>query len=97
MFFHIVDELRPTLMKKNRKYINAILVEIYVSCVIYKLAHGCNFLICNELFTIGKSITSLVLHRFFDAVYVVFKKLISWPMGVDVFSLESFQNMVWFA
>jgi hypothetical protein len=97
MLFHIVDELRPTLMKKNRKYINAILVEIYVSCVIYKLAHGCNFLICNELFTIGKSITSLVLHRFFDAVNVVFKKLISWPMGVDVFSLESFQNMVWFA
>ncbi len=84
-------------MKKNRKYINAILVEIYVSCVIYKLAHGYNFLICNELFTIGKSITSLVLHIFFDAVNVVFKKLISWPMGVDVFSLESFQNMVWFA
>jgi hypothetical protein len=50
MLFHIVDELRPTLMKKNTKYINAILVEIYVSCVIYKLAHDCNFLIYNELF-----------------------------------------------
>ncbi len=84
MFFHIVDELRPTLMKKNTKYKNAILVEICVSCVIYKLVHGCNFLICNESFIIGKSITSLVLHEFVDAVNVVFKKLISWPMGTEM-------------
>jgi len=87
MLFHIVDELRPTLMKKNTKYINAILVEIYVSCVIYKLVHGYNFLICNELFTIGKSITSLVLHEFVDAVNVVFKKLISRLMGVEMCSV----------
>jgi hypothetical protein len=55
LLFHIVNELRPTLMKKNTKYINAILVEIHVSCVIYKLVHGCNFLICSKLFAIGKS------------------------------------------
>lgn len=87
MLFHTVDELKPTLMKKNTKYKNAILVEICVSCVIYKLVHACNFLICNELFIIGKSITSLVLHEFVDAINVVFKKLISWPMGAELCSI----------
>jgi hypothetical protein len=43
MLFYIVDELTPTLMKKNTKYKNAILVEICMSCVIYKFAHGYNF------------------------------------------------------
>ncbi len=85
MLFHIADELRPTLMKKNTKYKNGIHVEICVSCVIYKLAHGCNFLICNELFIIGKFITSLVLHEFVDAVNVVFNKLISWPTSAKMY------------
>jgi hypothetical protein len=48
MFFHITNELKPTLMKKNTKYINAIPMEICVSCVIYKLVHGFNFLIYSE-------------------------------------------------
>jgi hypothetical protein len=55
-----------------------------VSCVIYKLAHGYNFLICSKLFAIGKSIVSLVLHEFFALVNIVFRKLISWPVGVDM-------------
>jgi hypothetical protein len=34
-----------------------------MSCAIYKLAHGANFLICSKLFAIGKSTTTLVLHE----------------------------------
>jgi hypothetical protein len=38
MFFHIANELRPTLMKKNRKYINAIPMEIRMSCYLQACA-----------------------------------------------------------
>ncbi len=61
--FQIAHRLKPTLLK-NTKCIKAIHVEIYVSCVIYKLEHGYNFLICSKLFAIVKSIISLVLHEF---------------------------------
>ncbi len=52
--------------------------------VIYTLTHGANFLICNELFAIGKSIMSLVLCEFFVSMNVVFRKFISWPIGVEL-------------
>ncbi len=55
-----------------------------MSCVIYKLAHNYNFLICSKLFAIGKSIVSLVLHEFVALVNTIFRKLISWPMGADM-------------
>jgi hypothetical protein len=50
-----------------------------MSCVLYKLADGINFLVCNELFAIGKSTFSLVLHGFVEAVNITFRKSISWP------------------
>ncbi len=59
-------------------------MEIHVSCVIYKFAHDYNFLICNELFAIRKFTVSLVLHEFVVVMNIVFKKLISLPMGVDM-------------
>jgi hypothetical protein len=54
-----------------------------MTCAIYTLAHGANFLICNKLFAIGKS-TTLVLHEVVDVMNVIFKKLISWPNGVEI-------------
>jgi hypothetical protein len=47
-----------------------------MSCTMYKLAHGANFLVCNEVFAIRKSIISKVLHEFVVAMNVVFKNLI---------------------
>jgi hypothetical protein len=85
--FHITDKLKPTLMKKNTKYKYAILVEIHVSCVVYKFVHGCNFLIYSKLVAIGKFTISLVPHEFVDAVNVVFRKLISWLVGVEMCSI----------
>jgi len=48
------------------------------STTIKKLAHGYNFIICNELFAIREPILSLVLHEFVVVVNVLFTKLISW-------------------
>jgi hypothetical protein len=77
--FRIVNQLWPMLMKKNTHYQNVIPMEIQVLCAIYKLAHGVNFLICNELFVIGKSIVSLMLHEFVEVANITFKKLILCP------------------
>jgi hypothetical protein len=56
-------------------------MEIHVSCVIYKLVHGYNFLICIQLFAIEKFIVSLVLHEFVAIINIYFWKLISWLVG----------------
>jgi hypothetical protein len=77
-FFKIVDNLKPTFLKQNTKYQKAIYLEIHLSCVIYKLAHCCNFLICNEMFTIKKFPLSLVFHEFVVTVNLVIKRLIFW-------------------
>jgi len=69
---------------KNTKCIKAIHVEIRVSCVIYKLAHGYNFVIFIKLFAIGKSIVSLVLHEFVTVMNIVFWKLISWLVEANM-------------
>jgi hypothetical protein len=55
-FFKIIENLKPTLSKQNTKYQNIIIDETRACCFIYKLAHGVNFLIYNELFAIKKSI-----------------------------------------
>ncbi len=41
-----------------------------------------NFLTCNELFALGKSIVSVILHEFVYAFNIVYKSLIFWPQGV---------------
>jgi hypothetical protein len=83
-FFKIIDKLQSTLVKQNIKYYRSIPIEIRVSCVIYKLAHGYNFLICNKLFMIGKSTVSLILHEFVVAFNLTFSKLVSWLKGPEM-------------
>lgn len=68
-------------MKTHTKHRKVVLVEIWISCVIYKVVHGVNVLICNELFIVGESIVSLVLHEFVSIVNHVCKNLICWPKG----------------
>jgi hypothetical protein len=53
-----------------------------MASVIYKKIHGSNLLTCDELFTIGKSIIRLVLYEVVKIMNnMVFKNLITWPMG----------------
>jgi len=64
-----------------------------VLCAIYKLAHGANFLVCNELFAIGKSTVSKVLHEFVIAMNFVFKKLIASPIRIEMaIVMENFKQ-----
>jgi hypothetical protein len=50
-------------------------------------------MVCNELFAIGKSIVSKVLHEFVIAMNVVFKKLIAWPIRIEMATMmENFKQ-----
>jgi hypothetical protein len=55
-----------------------------VLCAIYKLAHGTNLLVCSELFVIGKLIVSKMLHELMASINLIYKKLITWLMGVEM-------------
>jgi hypothetical protein len=66
-------------MKQDTQYRKVIPIEIWVLCVIYKLAHGTNLLMCNELFAISKSRISKVLYEFVAIMNVIFKKVIARP------------------
>ncbi len=77
----ICKHVKPLLSKHDTKYRKVILVEIEVSCVIYKLAQGGNILAYSELFAIGRSIIALVFWKVVRAINVVFKRLKIWPMG----------------
>jgi hypothetical protein len=44
----------------------------------------CQLLICDDLFAIRKSIVALVLYEVVDVVHVIFKRLISWPIGLEM-------------
>jgi hypothetical protein len=77
----ISNQLKPMIVKKDAKYCLAIPMEVWVTCVIYKLSHGSNLLICSELFVIGRLMMGLVLWKVVRVVIIVFKSLIFWPMG----------------
>jgi hypothetical protein len=84
MLFKIVNRLSFLLLKHDTQYKNGITIEIKVSCIIYKILHDDNFLVCSELFAIGKSIMLLVLHEVVTTVNVKFKKVIPWLVGAKM-------------
>ncbi len=52
--------------------------------VFNKLSHGSNLLTCSQLFAIGKSIVSLIICKVVKTINIMFKSLISWPMGQNM-------------
>ncbi len=68
----------------------------WVSCAIYMFALNVNFLVCSKLFTIGKSIVSLVLHEFVTVINVTFKKLISWPVKTKMWQMMEYFKQWYF-
>lgn len=89
----IVNQMRLVLLKYDTHYQKTIPIDIQVLCAIYKLAHGANFLVCNELFAIGKSTVSKVLHEFVIAMNFVFKKLIASPIRIEMaIVMENFKQ-----
>jgi hypothetical protein len=63
--------MQLVLLKHDAHYRKVILVDIQVLYANYKLAHGVNFLVCNEFFAIKKWIVSKVFHEFVVAMNVV--------------------------
>jgi hypothetical protein len=83
--------MRPLIAKKDAKISFTILVEVWLVYVIYKLFHGWNLLTySNELFAISKSTIVFVIHEIVKVINMMFKSLISWPMGqnMDVVMLK---------
>ncbi len=73
--------MKPIIGKQDTKYKKIVPIEICVCCVMYKLAHGANFMVCNELFAMGKSIVSLILHEFVYAINQIYSGLMKWLEG----------------
>jgi hypothetical protein len=86
--------VRLLISKQDTKYKKAILIEIWVSCAIYKLTQSANILTCSELFTIWHYIVGLVFREIVMAINVVFKNLIIWPIGDKMQSIMmGFKNL----
>jgi hypothetical protein len=81
----LTEKLRPLIEEKNTKYKVAIPICIRLTCSLYKLSHGIEYLQCNEMFTIGKSLVNMVLHKYVHVVNVMFKSQIKWPQGEELF------------
>jgi len=73
--FYILEKLKLYVKKQNTRYCLGIKVEIKMSCAVYKLAQGSNYLICNELFAIGKATMSLVIHEVIKVIHIVLETL----------------------
>jgi hypothetical protein len=75
--FNITNKLNPLIVKDTR-YSLAILVEVQLACVIYKLFYSSHLLTYNELFVISKSTSGLVIWKVVKTINVVFKNLVWW-------------------
>ena len=68
--------LRPLIARQNTNYCEATCVEACIACALYKLVNGVSLLTC-----IGVSIAGLVLKEVVLAITIVYKDMISWPIG----------------
>jgi hypothetical protein len=82
--FNITNNMRPLIAKKDVKICFTILVEVWLVYVIYKLFHSSKLLTYNELFAISKSPIVFVIHEIVKVINMMFKSLISWPMGQNM-------------
>jgi hypothetical protein len=57
----LITKLKHFMEKKTITYEYAILVNIYVVCSFYKLAHGVEYLHPSDLFAIGKFTIHVIL------------------------------------
>jgi len=60
----LLAKLKHFMEKKIITYKCAILVNIYVVCSFYKLAHGVEYLTYSELFAIGESTIHVILWKY---------------------------------
>jgi hypothetical protein len=79
--FRLSEMLAPHISRQNTRYRLAIPVVVRVACTLFKLAQGASLTIFSELFAVGTSTVSSILHSTVRAVNVVLRDQISWPTG----------------
>jgi hypothetical protein len=76
------------IRRQNTKYRLAIPMIVRVCCTLFKLAQGATFIICLELFAVGTSTVSNILHDTIRVLNVVFRDQISWPTGQQLLQTQ---------
>lgn len=79
--FTLANLLSPAIRKKDTKYRLAIPVLVRLACSLFKLSHGASFLICSEMFAVGRSTVSVMLRDVVQAINVAMREQICWPRG----------------
>ena len=87
--FELSHQLRPLIEKQNTKYQLAIPVVVRVACTLLKLAHATNTRMCSELFAIGTSTVSNVVHDTCRAINIALRHEITWPTGNHLIQVQN--------
>ena len=87
--FELSNQLRPLIQKQNTKYRLAIPVVVRVACTLLKLAHATNTRLCSELFAIGMSTVSNVIHDTCRAINIALRHEIAWPTGTRLIQIQN--------
>lgn len=92
--FRLALLLTPAIRKKDIRYHLAVPVVVRLACVLFKLSHGASFLICSEMFAVGRTTVSLMLRQVVQAINVSLRNEIQWPWGENVADIvDGFQNL----
>ena len=87
--FELSNQLRSLIEKQNTKYRLAIPVVVRVACTLLKLAHATNTRLCSELFAIGMSTVSNVIHDTCRAINIAKRHEIAWPTGSRLLQVQN--------
>ena len=87
--FELSNLLRPLIQKQNTRYRLAIPVVVRVACTLLKLAHGAGMRLCSELFAIGTSTVSSVVHDTCRAINIALRHEIAWPTGNRLIQVQN--------
>ena len=87
--FELSHQLRPFIEKQNTRYRLAIPVVVRVACTLLKLAHATNTRLCSELFAIGRTTVSNIVHDTCRAINNALRHEISWPSGNRLFQIQN--------
>jgi hypothetical protein len=82
--FKLADMLSPHIRRRNTPYRLAIPIVVRLSCTLFKLAQGASLTICSELFAVGTSTTSSIVHDTICAINIVLRDQIAWPCGAQL-------------
>ena len=87
--FDLCNALRPHTEQKDTRYRYAIPIEVRVTTILYKLAHGVNILTYLELFAIGHSTVGCAIREVVNSINIVFRSQISWAEGDELLQVMS--------